>query len=134
MRSRGHCVKAASIASCTASSAAEKSRKRRATTPSTCGASSRSRCSEVVSHGLVISAHATAFQAGAHSSPVALQSACLAVLRRARAQRKLWLQSHTHAPGCLHPRSRNRQETPWIRGTRRRSWEYHSCPLSPAWL
>ena len=36
------------MASCTASSAEEKSRKRRATEPSTCGASSRNRCSEVV--------------------------------------------------------------------------------------
>src|ERR1700724_2069242 len=50
----GHCVKAAIIASCTASSAEEKSRKRRATAPSTCGASSRKRCSEVASHGFVI--------------------------------------------------------------------------------
>src|SRR5580704_11399776 len=50
----GHCVKAAIIASCTASSAEEKSQKRRATAPSTCGASSRNRCSDVVSHGFVI--------------------------------------------------------------------------------
>ena len=38
---------AASIASCTASSVAAKSRNRRITTPSTCGASSRSRCSGI---------------------------------------------------------------------------------------
>ena len=44
------------MASCTASSAEEKSRKRRATEPSTRGASSRNRCSEVVSHGFVIAA------------------------------------------------------------------------------
>src|ERR1700722_3040486 len=50
----GHWVKAAIMASCTASSAEEKSRKRRATAPSTCGASPRNRCSEVASHLLVI--------------------------------------------------------------------------------
>ena len=44
--SRGHCSAAAINASCTASSLAAKSRKRRITAPSTCGARSRSRCSE----------------------------------------------------------------------------------------
>src|SRR5208283_863330 len=39
--SRGHCVAAASDASCTASSAAAKSRNRRTTMPSTCGVRSR---------------------------------------------------------------------------------------------
>jgi hypothetical protein len=39
----GHCVAAATSASCTASSAASKSPCRRATAPSTCGARSRSR-------------------------------------------------------------------------------------------
>ena len=43
--SRGHCAAAAMSASCTASSDAAKSRNRRITAPSTCGASSRSRCS-----------------------------------------------------------------------------------------
>ena len=41
--SRGHCAAAAMSASCTASSQAAKSRYRRTMTPSTCGASSRSR-------------------------------------------------------------------------------------------
>ena len=50
----GHWVKAAIMASCTASSAEEKSRKRRATAPSTCGASSRSKCSDVASHVFVV--------------------------------------------------------------------------------
>src|SRR5438874_13033223 len=42
------------MASCTASSAEQKSRNRRATAPTTSGASSRNRCSEVASHGVVI--------------------------------------------------------------------------------
>src|ERR1700733_11360904 len=45
---RGHWNAAAASASCTASSAAPKSPKRRTTAPSTRGASSRSRCSPVV--------------------------------------------------------------------------------------
>ena len=49
--SSGHCMAAASSASWTASSAAEKSPKRRITAPRTCGASSRSRFSPVKSSG-----------------------------------------------------------------------------------
>jgi hypothetical protein len=47
----GHCVAEASSASCTASSAASKSPKRRESTPTTCGASVRSRSSALVASG-----------------------------------------------------------------------------------
>ncbi len=47
--SRGHCVAAAIRASCTASSEALKSRKRRMTAPSTCGTRLRSKRSCLVS-------------------------------------------------------------------------------------
>ena len=79
--SAGQCAAAAISASCTASSAAAKSPKRRASTPRTCGASSRSRSSmlaPVLSSPLV----------GRRPSPAAPRSAAAAARRPARARRE----------------------------------------------
>src|SRR5580692_2526276 len=54
--SSGHCVAAASNASCTASSAAAKSRNLRTTAPSTCGVNSLNRCSSGASNGCATTA------------------------------------------------------------------------------
>ena len=54
-------------ASCTASSAEEKSPKRRATTPSTCGASSRSRPSDASSQPFAVAGSVTASPAAVRS-------------------------------------------------------------------
>src|SRR5438445_7281200 len=98
MPSSGQCVKAAIIASCTASSAEEKSRNRRATAPSTCGASSRNRCSEVASHGFVIAALVTASPVEAHSYLDVLQSACSGPLHPDPARPRLSRQGHKLVP------------------------------------
>src|SRR5215467_248730 len=97
MPSCGHCVNAAIIASWTASSADTKSRKRRATAPSTCGASSRNRCSEVVSHGFVINDSRYSISGGGPLMMDALQLVYLMLFHLARARWRLWLQSHTPA-------------------------------------
>ena len=90
--SRGHCRAAARSASCTASSAAAKSPKRRTTAPSTCGASSRSRCSRPASSR----GSSSQVRRAARSSPGAPRSACSSARRPAR------------APPTRAPRSRTR--------------------------
>src|ERR1700756_2404778 len=100
------------MASCTASSAEEKSRKRRATAPSTCGASSRNRCSEVESHDFVIAAFLTASPVADRSSPGALQSACSRALHLDPAPRTLLPRWRKRALASRHRQSSILPEIP----------------------
>src|SRR5580700_2243266 len=102
------------------------------TAPSTCGASSRSRCSERGSkfnNSLV-----TAVRRAARSSSLAaVRSAYSGEPRQVPVPPTPWPRSHKLGPASQRQRSSSRRETPWTPETRRQWPASHLCGLAQAW-
>ncbi len=111
--STGHCVAAASSASCSASSAVGKSPKRRTSVARTCGANSRSRSS-------VARSAAITDRRQVRSSPHAPRCTHRWGRHPGRVRPTPRRRSRAHVPRCRRRRSSTRPGTPWSPGTGRR--------------